>query len=72
MLGQPTHDPHGDPDSDQRKAPCVRFISTACSRCPLATRLRVMRIADQDPRRFLRFIESNNLKPGQSIEVESA
>jgi len=31
--------------------------------------LRVTRIADQDPT-FLRFIESNDLKPGQAIEVE--
>jgi Fe2+ transport system protein FeoA len=29
-----------------------------------------MRIADQDPA-FLRFIENNGLKPGQSIEVET-
>jgi hypothetical protein len=29
----------------------------------------VTRIADQDPA-FLRFIESNDLKPGQPIEVE--
>ena len=28
------------------------------------------RIADQDPA-FLRFIESNDLKPGQPIEVET-
>ena len=28
------------------------------------------RIADQDPA-FLRFIESNDLKPGQPVEVES-
>jgi hypothetical protein len=38
--------------------------------CPIGTPLRVTRIADQDPE-FLRFIESNNLKPGQPIEVET-
>src|SRR6266850_2309992 len=38
--------------------------------CPLATPLRVTRIADQDPA-FLRFIESNDLKPGEAVEVES-
>ena len=32
--------------------------------------LKVTRIADQDPS-FLRFIEKNDLKPGQPIEVES-
>ena len=30
----------------------------------------VARIADQDPS-FLRFIEKNDLKPGQAIEVET-
>ena len=38
--------------------------------CPLRTPLRVMRITDQDPA-FLRFIESNDLKPGQAVEVET-
>jgi hypothetical protein len=37
--------------------------------CPVGIPLRVTRIADQDPG-FLRFIESNDLKPGQAIEVE--
>jgi hypothetical protein len=37
--------------------------------CPLGAPLKVTRVADQDPA-FLRFIESNNLKPGQPIEVE--
>jgi F0F1-type ATP synthase alpha subunit len=32
--------------------------------------LKVMRIADQDPA-FLRFIEKNDLKPGQPVEVET-
>jgi hypothetical protein len=30
----------------------------------------VTRIADQDPA-FLRFIESNHLKPGQSVQIET-
>jgi FeoA-like protein len=30
----------------------------------------VTRISDQDPA-FLRFIESNDLKPGEPVEVES-
>jgi Fe2+ transport system protein FeoA len=36
----------------------------------LGTALRVTRITDQDPA-FLRFIESNGLKPGERIEVTS-
>jgi len=37
--------------------------------CPIGLPLRVTRIADQDPA-FLRFIEKNDLKPGQAVEVE--
>jgi DtxR family Mn-dependent transcriptional regulator len=68
MLGQPTHDPHGDPipDADGAIAPLAMDNLLTC---PTATALKVTRITDQDPA-FLRFIESNNLKPGQRIEVE--
>jgi len=38
--------------------------------CPIKTPLTVTRIVDQDPA-FLRFIEKNDLKPGQSVEVET-
>ena len=38
--------------------------------CPVGAPLRVTRIADQDPA-FLRFIEDNDLKPGQAIDVET-
>jgi len=69
MLGQPTHDPHGDPipDADGSIAPLpIDNLLT----CPTGTALKVTRITDQDPA-FLRFVESNDLKPGQRIEVEA-
>src|SRR5437763_11867460 len=50
--------------------PSLFPYTTLFRSCPVGTRLRVTRIADQDPV-FLRFIESNDLKPGQQIEVES-
>jgi DtxR family Mn-dependent transcriptional regulator len=69
MLGRPTHDPHGDPiptaGGTLRASPLENLLT-----CPLATPLKVMRITDQDPS-FLRFIESNDLKPGQAIQVET-
>jgi DtxR family transcriptional regulator, Mn-dependent transcriptional regulator len=67
MLGRPTHDPHGDPIPDAEGAIAARQLDTLLT-CPVQTRLRVTRIADQDPE-FLRFIESNGLKPGESVEV---
>ncbi len=69
MLGRPTHDPHGDPIPNPDGAIARHELDTLLT-CPVATPLRVTRIADQDPA-FLRFIEDNGLKPGQLIEVES-
>jgi DtxR family transcriptional regulator, Mn-dependent transcriptional regulator len=69
MLGRPTHDPHGDPIPDPEGSIAARHLESLLT-CPIGTPLRMTRIADQDPA-FLRFIEENDLKPGQSVEVES-
>src|SRR5881397_967710 len=69
MLGRPTHDPHGDPIPNPEGTITPRPLDTLLT-CPVGERLTVTRIADQDPA-FLRFIESNDLKPGQSVEVET-
>jgi DtxR family Mn-dependent transcriptional regulator len=69
MLGRPTHDPHGDPIPNQDGSITARHLESLLT-CPLRTALRVTRITDQDPA-FLRFIESNGLKPGERVEVES-
>jgi DtxR family Mn-dependent transcriptional regulator len=69
MLGHPTHDPHGDPIPTPEGHITPTHLDSLLT-CPVGTPLKVMRIADQDPA-FLRFIESNGLKPGQVIEVES-
>ena len=69
MLGRPQHDPHGDPipsaDGEIAPLPLENLLT-----CPVGQMLRVTRITDQDPA-FLRFVEGNNLKPGQRIEVEA-
>lgn len=68
MLGRPTHDPHGDPiPTAEGMLPTHHHDSLLT--CPMATRLRVTRITDQDPA-FLRFVERNDLKPGQIVEVQ--
>ncbi len=69
MLGHPTHDPHGDPIPSPKGAITPQHLDTLLT-CPVGEPLRVTRVSDQDPA-FLRFIESNDLKPGQSIEVEA-
>src|SRR6187200_812937 len=59
MLGRPTHDPHGDPIPSPDGTISTRHLESLLT-CPLGRRLRVTRIADQDPT-FLRFIERNEL-----------
>ena len=69
MLGNPTRDPHGDPIPNPDGAIAKRDLESLLT-CPMGTSLRVTRVADQDPA-FLRFVEINDLKPGQTIQVET-
>ena len=69
MLGWPQADPHGDPIPDAQGAFRPQTAQSLLT-CPLDTQVTVTRIIDQD-RAFLRFIESHDLKPGQSIRVEA-
>jgi DtxR family transcriptional regulator, Mn-dependent transcriptional regulator len=69
MLGNPTRDPHGDPIPNPEGAIASRHLESLLT-CPMGTTLRVTRVADQDPA-FLRFVEVNGLKPGQTIQVET-
>jgi len=69
MLGRPTHDPHGDPiPTAEGNMPTHHHDSLLT--CPVGAPVRMTRITDQDPA-FLRFVERNDLKPGQIVEVES-
>ena len=69
MLGRPTHDPHGDPIPSPEGTIVPRHLESLLT-CPLGLPVVVTRITDQDPA-FLRFVESNGLKPGQRIEVQT-
>jgi DtxR family Mn-dependent transcriptional regulator len=69
MLGRPEADPHGDPIPTAEGLVKTENTQTLLT-CPLDTTVTVTRVIDQD-RKFLRFIEQHNLKPGQSIEVEA-
>jgi DtxR family Mn-dependent transcriptional regulator len=69
MLGHPQVDPHGDPIPDPEGTVRPQNVQSLMT-CPLNTPVTVTRVVDQD-RLFLRFIESHNLKPGESIEVEA-
>jgi DtxR family Mn-dependent transcriptional regulator len=69
MLGHPVVDPHGDPIPDADGS-FQRQNAQSLLTCPLDTPVTVSRVVDQD-KAFLRFIESHDLKPGQSIVVEA-
>jgi DtxR family Mn-dependent transcriptional regulator len=69
MLGRPETDPHGDPIPDAEGVIKKQQTQTLLT-CPIGTPVLVTRVVDQD-RQFLRFIEQNDMKPGESIEVEA-
>ena len=69
LLGHPEVDPHGDPIPSREGELVQRELDTLLT-CPLNTPVTVMRVTDQDAA-FLRFLESHELKPGQSIQVEA-
>jgi DtxR family Mn-dependent transcriptional regulator len=68
MLGRPEADPHGDPIPDAEGVVKKQQSQTLLT-CPVGTRMTVARIIDQD-KQFLRFVENNDLKPGETVEVE--
>jgi DtxR family Mn-dependent transcriptional regulator len=69
MLGRPEADPHGDPIPDAEGVVKKQQGQTLLT-CPVGTPMTVTRIIDQD-KQFLRFAEHHDLKPGESVEVES-
>ncbi len=68
MLERPEVDPHGDPIPNAHGLVKRQEGQTLLS-CPLATRVTVARVMDQD-KGFLRFLERHHLKPGESLRVE--
>jgi DtxR family Mn-dependent transcriptional regulator len=69
MLGRPDVDPHGDPIPGPEGTIRHRHLETLLT-CPIGRALTVKRVVNQDPE-FLRFIEGHDLKPGQTVAVES-
>ena len=69
LLGRPSVDPHGDPIPDSMGA-ISRHDYQNLLNCPLQEPMKVTRVIDQDVK-FLQFLETQNLKPGQSIRVET-
>ncbi len=69
FLGRPAVDPHGDPIPDHDGAIREPAVSPL-SRVRPGVRVRIARIADQDPD-FLRFIDRHGLRPGARVTVNA-
>lgn len=67
FLNHPSVDPHGDPIPSAEGELPLRKLARLPD-CTPGTKLRVRRIADQDPR-FLRFVERNQLAPGAGLTL---
>lgn len=67
QLGQPTHDPHGDPIPGL-DGTLPSYATRALSDVPAGTQARVGRVPERDPE-FLRFVVKLGLTPGVSLRV---
>ncbi len=66
-LGEPTHDPHGEPIPGL-DGTIPTYATRALSDVPAGTETRVGRVSERDPD-FLRFVVSLGLTPGVSLRV---
>jgi DtxR family Mn-dependent transcriptional regulator len=68
VLGQPTHDPHGDPIPPEHGQHDERWADPLdCA--PVGSRFRVERVSDRDSS-ALRHLATLNIRPGVLVEIE--
>jgi DtxR family transcriptional regulator, Mn-dependent transcriptional regulator len=67
VLGDPTHDPHGEP-IPALDGTLPRYATLALSDLPVGAQTRVGRVPERDPA-FLRFVVDLGLKPGATLRV---
>ncbi len=66
-LGNPTHDPHGDP-IPSRELKIEETKTESLSRLEVGTRGRFVRVSDSNPE-MLRYLAERGITPGDSFEV---
>ncbi|HRK32170.1 MAG TPA: metal-dependent transcriptional regulator [Tepidisphaeraceae bacterium] len=69
FLGHPSVDPHGDPIPSAR-GKMAEPSAVSLADCEVKKRLRVSRVADQQPA-FLQLMERSGLIPGALVRVEN-
>lgn len=67
VLGDPTHDPHGDPIPTAELELCAKPSHSLQSLEP-GMRARFVRVSDSDPE-MLRFLSDQGIAPGDRLEV---
>ncbi len=67
LLGNPTHDPHGDPIPSMELA-LENRVRLSLAEVPMGTRARVLRVPDRDPR-LLRYLGEIGLVPEVEVRV---
>ena len=66
-LGDPSHDPHGDPIPNARLKMAVD-PGVALASLPTGTKCTLIRVSDSDPR-MLRFLAERSIQPGSRLSV---
>jgi DtxR family transcriptional regulator, Mn-dependent transcriptional regulator len=66
-LGNPTHDPHGDP-IPTRELEIEEAPSESLAALEVGTRGRFTRVSDQEPE-MLRYLDERGIRPGDAFEV---
>jgi DtxR family Mn-dependent transcriptional regulator len=69
LLGDPTHDPHGDP-IPTREGTIADAIFPTLATLPVGAGAQVRRVPDSDPA-LLRYLESLGLLPGALVELRA-
>ena len=69
LLGEPTHDPHGDP-IPTRDGRIAHEATDSLADAPVGESLKIGRVADDDPA-LLQYLESVGLLPGARVSIQS-
>ncbi|MDX1741677.1 MAG: metal-dependent transcriptional regulator, partial [Rhodothermales bacterium] len=69
LLGEPTHDPHGDP-IPTRDGRIAHEATDSLADAPVGESLKIGRVADDDPT-LLQYLESVGLLPGARVSIQS-
>src|SRR5207342_1169487 len=68
-LGQPSHDPHGDP-IPARDGSMIDIPARPLAACDVGSKARITRVSDRSTA-LLQYLAQRGLRPGADVSVES-